>query len=94
VGAGATILPGMEIGEGALVAAGAVVTKDVAPWTIVAGIPARVMRPVPDEWRQRVVQAAVRAERTRDPEDGPSALAATAAPLQLAESSGRSSSAP
>lgn len=81
VGAGATILPGMEIGEGALVAAGAVVTKDVAPWTVVAGIPARVMRPVPEEWRERVMEAAGRAERTRDPQDGPAALAATAAPL-------------
>jgi acetyltransferase-like isoleucine patch superfamily enzyme len=81
VGAGATILPGIEIGEGALVAAGAVVTRDVAPWTIVAGVPARVMRPVPDEWRERVVEAAVRTERTRDPHDSPAALAASAAPL-------------
>src|SRR5262245_59566125 len=35
------VLPGVSIGEGAVVAAGAVVTKDVAPFTIVAGIPAR-----------------------------------------------------
>ncbi|MFN8636997.1 MAG: DapH/DapD/GlmU-related protein [Chloroflexota bacterium] len=76
VGAGATILPGVEIGEGALVAAGAVVTRDVAPWTIVAGIPARVMRPVPAEWRERVTEAALRAERTRDPNEGPASLAA------------------
>jgi acetyltransferase-like isoleucine patch superfamily enzyme len=36
-----TILPGVRVGEGAVVAAGAVVTKDVAPYTVVAGIPAR-----------------------------------------------------
>lgn len=37
----ATVLPGCRVGEGAIVAAGAVVAKDVAPWTIVAGCPAR-----------------------------------------------------
>jgi maltose O-acetyltransferase len=36
-----TILPGVRIGEGAVVAAGAVVTSDVEPFTIVAGVPAR-----------------------------------------------------
>lgn len=38
---GATILPGVTLGKGCVVAAGAVVTRDIAPWTIVAGIPAR-----------------------------------------------------
>lgn len=37
----AIILPGVTIGEGAVVSAGAVVTHDVAPYTIVAGVPAR-----------------------------------------------------
>lgn len=37
----ATILPGVTIGEGAVVAAGSVVTKDVPPYTIVGGIPAK-----------------------------------------------------
>lgn len=46
IGAGAIILPGVTIGEGAMVAAGAVVTKDVAPRVIVAGNPARVLRSV------------------------------------------------
>lgn len=41
IGCGATILNGVYIGEGAVVAAGAVVTKDVEPYTIVAGIPAK-----------------------------------------------------
>ena len=38
-----TILPGVTIGEGAVVAAGSVVTKDVAPYTIVGGVPAKVI---------------------------------------------------
>ncbi len=46
IGSGATILCGIEIGEGAIVGAGAVVTKDVAPGMVVAGNPARVLRPV------------------------------------------------
>lgn len=41
IGFRAVILPGIKIGEGAVVGAGAVVTKDVAPFTIVAGNPAR-----------------------------------------------------
>ena len=44
IGSGSTILCGVEIGEGALVGAGSVVTKSVAPHTIVAGNPARVLR--------------------------------------------------
>ncbi|PTR13899.1 acyltransferase (plasmid) [Cereibacter azotoformans] len=44
IGAGATILKGVTVGEGAIVAAGSVVTRDVAPFTLVAGNPARVLR--------------------------------------------------
>jgi UDP-2-acetamido-3-amino-2,3-dideoxy-glucuronate N-acetyltransferase len=41
IGANATILPGVRIGEGSVVAAGAVVTKDVPPFTTVMGVPAK-----------------------------------------------------
>lgn len=43
LGSNCTILAGVTIGEGALVGAGAVVTKDVPPYAIVAGVPARVV---------------------------------------------------
>ncbi len=46
LGANVTILPGVTIGEGAIVAAGAVVTKDVPPRTIVGGIPAKVIKKI------------------------------------------------
>lgn len=41
IGAGATILRGVNIGDGAIIAAGAVVTKDVEPYSIVGGVPAK-----------------------------------------------------
>ena len=44
---GAVLLPGVEVGEDAFVAAAAVVTRDVPPRTVVMGSPARVMREVP-----------------------------------------------
>jgi acetyltransferase-like isoleucine patch superfamily enzyme len=49
VGGGAVLLPGVEIGEEAFVAAGAVVTSDVPPRKVVMGVPARVVRDVPEE---------------------------------------------
>lgn len=48
IGAGATILPGVTIGENAVVAAGAVVSKDVADNMIVGGVPARVIKSIND----------------------------------------------
>ncbi|MEM7118012.1 MAG: DapH/DapD/GlmU-related protein [Chloroflexota bacterium] len=44
LGARCIILPGVVVGKGAIVAAGAVVTKDVAPNTIVGGVPAKVIK--------------------------------------------------
>lgn len=46
IGSNATILCGVTIGEGAIIGAGSVVTRDVAPYTIVAGNPARFIRPI------------------------------------------------
>ncbi|HEX7860399.1 MAG TPA: acyltransferase [Verrucomicrobiae bacterium] len=47
IGTGAVLLPGVRIGKGAIVGAGAVVTHDVPPYSIVAGVPARFLR-----WRE------------------------------------------
>lgn len=44
IGHGATIMPGVSIGTGAVIGSGAVVTKDVDPYTIVAGVPAKLIR--------------------------------------------------
>jgi acetyltransferase-like isoleucine patch superfamily enzyme len=46
IGAAATVLPGVTIGADSVVAAGAVVTRDVPPATLVAGAPARVVREI------------------------------------------------
>ena len=44
LGSNVTVLPGVTIGEGGVVAAGAVVTRDVAPRTVVGGVPAKLIR--------------------------------------------------
>ncbi len=46
LGAGCLVLPGITVGERAVVAAGAVVTRDVPPGKVVAGVPARVIKDV------------------------------------------------
>jgi acetyltransferase-like isoleucine patch superfamily enzyme len=51
IGFNAIILKGVTIGEGAIVGAGSVVTKDVAPWTIVGGNPAKLIREIPEHER-------------------------------------------
>lgn len=54
VGRSATILPGVTIGDHAVIAAGSVVTNDVPAKTLVAGVPARIIRTldIPDGWRR------------------------------------------
>lgn len=49
IGSSATILAGVTIGEKAIVGAGAVVTKDVPPYSVVAGNPARILRKIDDK---------------------------------------------
>lgn len=44
IGAGAIITSGVHIGDGAVVAAGAVVVQDVAPLTLVGGVPAKLLK--------------------------------------------------
>ncbi|HNU03478.1 MAG TPA: DapH/DapD/GlmU-related protein, partial [Anaerolineae bacterium] len=46
IGAGAIITDGVRVGRGAVVAAGAVVTGDVPPHTVVGGVPARVLKEI------------------------------------------------
>ncbi|MFT5354913.1 MAG: acetyltransferase-like isoleucine patch superfamily enzyme [Polyangiales bacterium] len=49
IGAGSTILPGVRIGRGAQVGAGALVSADIPDYAVAAGVPARVLRQRPDE---------------------------------------------
>jgi acetyltransferase-like isoleucine patch superfamily enzyme len=55
IGTGANIAAGVEIGRGAIVAPQAMVTKNVPAWTVVAGVPARVIRPIDTDIRAQVV---------------------------------------
>lgn len=51
IGSNSTVLPGVTVGDWAVIAAGAVVTKDVPPYTIVGGTPARIIRTLTEEER-------------------------------------------
>jgi acetyltransferase-like isoleucine patch superfamily enzyme len=48
IGANATVLPGVTIGDGAIIAAGAVVTKEVPANVIVGGVPAKIIKIIED----------------------------------------------
>ena len=56
VGTGANLIAGVTVGVGAIVAPGAVVTHDVPDWTIVAGVPARLLGPVETADRDAVLR--------------------------------------
>jgi len=56
IGTNAVILPGVTVGKGAIVGAGAVVTENVEPFSVVAGVPARFIR-----WRTEDVVATANA---------------------------------
>jgi acetyltransferase-like isoleucine patch superfamily enzyme len=58
IGTNAVLLPGVTVGKGAIVGAGAVVTKDVPPFAIVAGVPAKFLR-----WRERTQTSSRQAGR-------------------------------
>jgi acetyltransferase-like isoleucine patch superfamily enzyme len=53
LGAGAIITDGVRVGRGAVVAAGAVVTQDVPPHTVVGGVPARVIKAIEKDEARR-----------------------------------------
>jgi acetyltransferase-like isoleucine patch superfamily enzyme len=56
IGTGANLAAGIEIGMGAIVAPSAMVTHDVPAWTIVAGVPAKVVRTIDQELRLHILK--------------------------------------
>jgi len=56
IGTGATLNAGIEIGTGAIVAPNAMVTKDVAAWTVVAGVPAKIKRDVAKGAKEKILR--------------------------------------
>jgi tetrahydrodipicolinate N-acetyltransferase len=53
IGANAVVLEGVTVGKGAVVAAGAIVVEDVAPYTVVAGTPARVIKEIDEKTKSK-----------------------------------------
>ncbi|QQS37998.1 MAG: 2,3,4,5-tetrahydropyridine-2,6-dicarboxylate N-acetyltransferase [Ignavibacteriales bacterium] len=53
IGANAVVLEGVKVGKGAVVAAGSIVVKDVEPMTVVAGVPAKVLKKVDDKTKSK-----------------------------------------
>jgi tetrahydrodipicolinate N-acetyltransferase len=53
IGANAVVLEGVTVGKGAVVAAGAIVTEDVPPYTVVAGVPARVIKEIDEKTKSK-----------------------------------------
>lgn len=63
IGIGAIILDGVRVGTGSIIGAGAVVTKDVPPRSLVVGIPGKVVRTVGDEEASELIDHAKRYEK-------------------------------
>ena len=66
VGVGASLLPGITVGEGAIVGTGAVVAKDVAPHTLVIGVPAKFVRSLKRAAKRITAGIAVRLNKARN----------------------------
>jgi acetyltransferase-like isoleucine patch superfamily enzyme len=49
IGTGSIVMPGVTVGEGAIVGAGSLVTKDIPAWTIATGRPAKVVKQIPQK---------------------------------------------
>lgn len=58
IGIGAIVLDGVRVGAGSIVGAGAVVTKDIPPLSLVVGVPGKVVRSVPPEEAQQLIEHA------------------------------------
>lgn len=54
LGAGVMVNPGLRVGDGAMLGTGAVVTRDVPPWSLAMGVPARVLRPIEASTRAKI----------------------------------------
>lgn len=54
IGANAVVLEGVRVGRGAVVAAGAIVISDVEPYTVVGGVPARVLKTLDEKQNQKL----------------------------------------
>lgn len=63
IGIGAIVMPGISIGEGAIVGAGSVVTENVPPHTVVAGNPARILGTTDQIWDKRRSEFQIRKRR-------------------------------
>jgi galactoside O-acetyltransferase len=60
IGAGAIVLPGVTVGTGSVIAAGAVVSHDVPPMTVVGGVPARIIKNIaPDSDRSNMMYSSM-----------------------------------
>ena len=57
IGTGAVILPDVIVGEGAVVGANSVVTKNIAPYTVVGGVPAHLIKAVNVPWNRSEIKA-------------------------------------
>jgi carbonic anhydrase/acetyltransferase-like protein (isoleucine patch superfamily) len=63
IGIGAVILDGVRVGTGSIIGAGSIVTKDVPPYSLVVGIPARKVRDISPEEAEELIEHAKRYEK-------------------------------